>query len=224
MTGLSKITDKILTDARADADELLAQAEKKSAELSGMYARQAQERRAQIEETAKREAAQIVARAKSTEATVRRNVVLEAKSAQIDRAFDLAKKELLGLSEERYAELLLRLLVAAYRRQTEDERISRELYGEEDVTEAECYEVLLNERDAERFGESLITAAKERLDTSAKAVVLGTQRVRIDGGLILRCGSTEINCSVQTLIDGIRPELEGKISRKLFPEKKGSVV
>ena len=130
----------------------------------------------------------------------------------------------MGLSEERYAELLLRLLVAACHRQDEDERLSRELYGEEDVAEAEHYEVLLNERDAERFGESLIAAVKERSDVSKKAVVLGDERVRIDGGLILRCGNTEINCSVQTLIDGIRPVLEGKISRKLFPEKKGSIV
>jgi len=30
MTGLSKITDKILADARADAAELLAQAEKQT--------------------------------------------------------------------------------------------------------------------------------------------------------------------------------------------------
>ena len=111
MTGLSKITDKILADARADAAELLAQAEKKSTELASEYARRAQERREQIDEAAKREAAEIVARAKSGEATVRRNVVLEAKSARIDRAFDLARKELLGLSEERYAELLLCLLL-----------------------------------------------------------------------------------------------------------------
>ncbi len=224
MTGLSKITDKILADARADAAELLAQAEKKSSELAGEYARRAQERREQIDEAAKREAAEIVARAKSGEATVRRNVVLEAKSAQIDRAFDLAKKELLGLSEERYAELLLRLLVAACRRQTEDERIGRELYGEDDVPSTECYEVLLNERDGERFGESLIASAKERLGASAKNVVLSAERVRIEGGLLLRCGNTEINCSIETLIDGVRPELEGKVSRKLFPEKKGSVV
>ena len=224
MTGLSKITDKILADARADAAELLAQAEKKSSELAGEYARQAQSRREQIDESTKREAAEIVARAKSGEAAIRRNVILEAKSAQIDRAFDLAKKELLGLSEERYAELLLRLLVAACRRQAEDERLSRELYGEEDAPIADCYEVLLNERDGERFGEALIASVREQSELSAKTVVLSSQRARIDGGLILRCGNTEINCSVQALIEQIRPTLEGKVSRKLFPEKKGSGV
>ena len=43
--------------------------------------------------------------------------------------------------------------------------------------------------------------------------------------LIVRCGAIEINCSLRALFDQIRPALETKVSRKLFPdklEKKGS--
>ena len=229
MTGLSKITDKILADARADAAQKLAEADARCEEIAQEYAARAEELRRALNEEAKREAAEIVARAKSGEAMVRRNVMLEAKSARIDEAFDLAHQEILNLSEERYAEMLTMLLVSVVRGQAEHEATSRALYGEADAPESDTYEVLLNEKDHEKFGKQLLVSFRQRMGaeqkTLADRVMLSSEYVPIDGGLIVRCGAIEINCSLRALFDQIRPALETKVSRKLFPdklEKKGS--
>ena len=223
MTGLSKITDKILAEAQEDAAKRLAEADERCAEISREYAARAEEIRKNLNEDAKREASEIISRAKSGEAMVRRNVLLEAKSARIDEAFDLAYQEMVNLSDERYGELLCMLLASVIKNQAEHERISRELYGEEDAPQADAYEVLLNEKDRERLGDSLIKDFRARMgdDQAAVAdrVVISDQMARIDGGLIVRCGSIEINCSLRALFDQLRPELEAKVSRKLFPEK-----
>ena len=119
------------------------------------------------------------------------------------------------------------LLASALKRQAEDEKIGRELYGEnEDAPIAAEYELVLNARDRERCGERLLTSVRERLGADYAEL---TDKLRlwdgvgnVDGGLILRCGHIEINCSLRALFDQIRPELEAKVSHRLFPDKKGN--
>ena len=41
----------------------------------------------------------------------------------------------------------------------------------------------------------------------------------IDGGLILRYGDIESNCSLELLFAGLRRELEGEVSHALFAPK-----
>ena len=201
----------------------MAEADARCEEIGREYAARAEEICKNLNEDAKREAAEIISRAKSGEAMVKRNVLLEAKSARIDEAFELAYREIVNLSEERYAELLRMLLVSVMKKQAEHERVSRELYGEEDAPETETYEVLLNEKDRERFGASLMESFRRRMGeeyrTVADRVALSSDVANIDGGLIIRGGRIEINCSLRALFDQIRPALEAKVSRKLFPDK-----
>ena len=223
MTGLSKITDKILAEAREDAAKKLAEADARCAEILREYAARAEEIRKSLNEDAKREAAEIVSRAKSGEAMVKRNVLLEAKSARIDEAFDLAYREMMNLSDEHYAEFLSMLLVSIMKNQAQHESISRELYGEEDAPETDLYEILLNEKDKDRFGDTLLQSFRQRMGDDQKAIVdrvaVSSAVANIDGGLIVRCGAIEINCSLRALFDQIRPALEAKVSHKLFPDK-----
>ena len=223
MTGLSKITDKILAEAREDAARALAEADAKCEQIAAQYAAKAAAIRAELNEEARREAAELVARAKSGEAMERRNASMELRSAKIDEAFSLAHKELLQLSEERYLELLMRLLLSAVRIQSRQEIVSRELYGEEDAPSYERYEVLLNERDRVRFGEALMRNLEARIDQDYAAMLqkifLSEQTVGIDGGLILKSGSIELNCSLRALFEELRPSLEAKVGQRLFPEK-----
>ena len=223
MTGLSKITDKILEQARADARARLADADKQCAEISASYERRAEEIKTSAYESARREASQIVSRAKSSEAMIRRNTVLEAKADLIDRTFELAKQEILSLSPERYVEMMTRLLIAVLHRIAEDEKLRRETYGEDEVTEVQIYELLLNERDSARCGKELIESVMARIDAEhrhmAEKIKLSDAHARIEGGLILRMGDIEMNCSVEALIGEIRPELESKVNRRLFAER-----
>ena len=210
MTGLSKITDKILAEARADAAATIAQAKTRSDEISRAAKLRAAELRAAVDENAKREAAEIVSRAKSGEAMLRRNTLLAEKSAMIDEVFAMAHKELLSLSDEKYLELLGAIASLVLGQLRSDEKMNEELYGEEASKDA--YEVLLNTRDADRCGKEL----KAALPAYAS---LSEETVAIDGGLVIRHGKIEVNCSLAKLIEQVRPSMEAKIAHTLFPEK-----
>ena len=210
MTGLSKITDKILAEARVDAAATIAQAQARSNEISRAAVVRAAELRAKVDEGAKREAAEIVSRAKSSEAMLRRNTLLAEKSAMIDEVFAAAHEELLSLSNETYLALLSTIASTVLTQLREDEKANEELYGEEASTDA--YEVLLNSRDQDRCA----TALRPLLPQYA---VLSEETAAIDGGLVVRHGKVEVNCSLGKLIEQVRPTLEAKINRTLFPEK-----
>ena len=209
MTGLSKITDKILAEARTDAAAKLAEADARAGEISRAALSRAAELRAKIDENAKREATEVVSRAKSSEAMIRRNTLLTEKSAMIDEVFAAAHRELSSLSDEKYLELLTLLSISVLTQLVEDEKTNFEVYGEE--ADPAPYEVLLNSRDMGRCGAGLKTALP-------KYALLSNEAVSIDGGVVVRHGNVEVNCSLRALIEQIRPSLEAKVSHILFPE------
>ncbi|MBQ7384026.1 MAG: V-type ATP synthase subunit E [Clostridia bacterium] len=224
MTGLSKITDKILAEANNDAAKTRAAADAECRRIADEYKRKAEKIRRDIEERTEAEASAIVSRAKSSAAMEQRNAALSAQSALIDKAFENAKKEILYLPDDKYLDFLTSMLVTVLMRQSEDERISREVYGEEDAPTAECYEIILNERDLAKHGKALMENLRRRLvgksnsDVIAKTK-LSRETAKIDGGLILKYGNIEINSSISMLFEQSRPAMEARVSHILFDKQ-----
>ena len=220
MTGLSKITEKILGEARRDAEQKLLEADAECARISAEYAEKASRLRADSDAAARREAQEILSRARSGEAMTSRDTVLKAKGKLVDMAFEKAREEILALDGERYLELLTSMLVSASRAKTEDERLRRE-YGDDgdEPNITECL-VCLSARDLEKYGKALVAKASERLSDSPDTLLLCDTPANIDGGLIFRYGNIEINCSLFTVIGQLRPTLEARVSKRLFPEKR----
>jgi DNA-binding Lrp family transcriptional regulator len=131
-------------------------------------------------------------------------------------------KEILNLSAERYVEFLSMLLTSAMREQLADEEKSLAIYGEAE-SNPEDFIILLNERDRDRIGNALTEKlqAKKAAGELAFLPEIATELANIDGGLILRRGKIEINCSVGALFGELRPEYEGRVVARLFAEKKG---
>ena len=223
MIGLSKITDKIINEARADANEKLLAADARCAEIKKDYEARAKEIERSISVRSKAEAEELIGRARSGEENIERNTFLEAKGDLIDRTFERAKREILEMPETEYLEFLTSLLAATFTAQIADEKHNRELYGEDGDETVESYEVLLNARDKERIGAKLVEGAKAKLkgdDAKAFAhkLVMADDVIDIDGGLVLRCGSMEINNSVKAIFGELRPRIEAEVSRVLFPD------
>lgn len=221
MMGLEKITEKILGEAQERADSILAEAEAECARIRAEYAARGEKMREQLVGEAEEAAKNRILRAKSTAATAKRNLLLQTKSELIDLVFDGALEGTLKLSNEHYADLLIGLLCAALTEQLEAEHIGLALYGDEDRIEPEAYEVLMNQRDRDRVGRAVIEGAKKKLGGKAdKAkldrLVLSDKTVSIDGGLILRYGPVESNCSLSLLFAQLREGLEADVSRALF--------
>ena len=219
MTGIEKVTGKIIADAEADAREILDRAEAECAAIRETYAAQLEAELEALREANDRECQSLVVRARSSAAMAKRNAILEARAAILDEAYAAAEKQVRAMGGEQYVDLLCKMLRSALKRQIEGEEDSLRLYGEDISPEA--YEVVLNSRDRDYYGEKLMSAfrvglgAKFSLSVLAK-LRLATDTAPIDGGLILRAGLVETNCSLAMLMAENRRETETRVSRILF--------
>lgn len=183
------------------------------------YAARADQIREEIADRAMREGEDLVARAKSASAMTRRNILLSAKAKLLDEVFEAAKTQLCATDYGKYRELLVALLSCALLEQAENEKTSLEM-GDE-ITEFETFEVFFNENDLAQFGSYVLEHARkntERRIGSDRAAKLRLSQIPadIDGGLILRYGNTETNCSISALLEEMRRSLESRISAILF--------
>lgn len=219
MTGLDKIKDKIIAEAQLDAARMIEDAQKKCNEILLRASGDADNIKAELDVAAHREAESLISRAKSGAALEKRNIIAQAKSHAADLAFETAKKEILSLPDEQYIEFLAKLLVSALSSQLDIEKTNRELYGEES-NEAPV-DVLLSQEDILRAGAKIIPAAKKMAAGKPVSHLLeragvSVETAKIEGGMIIRIGDLDINCSVEALIESAKERLEGDVARILF--------
>ena len=221
INGLNKITGKILSEAQVKADKILADAQAECDRINAEYAERADKIRSEISTEAEKGGMEYVARIRSTAATSKRNLLLQTKSDLIDGVFAGVLEQTRNLELAKYNEILIGLLSAALLEQLESEETSRTLYGEEEALAPESYEVLFNQRDRDRCGKLVIEGVQKHLSGKVSAeklsrLTLATQTANIDGGLVLRCGNVESNCSLSILFAQLRESLESEVARTLF--------
>ncbi len=224
MTGLEKVTGKIIADAEADAREALAAADERCAEISAEYQRGTDAELERMREASDRECQGLIVRARSSAVMAKRNVLLEARAAIVSEAYAIAERQIRAMSGDAYLELLTKMLRTSLKQQLEAEEESLRLYGE-DIS-PETYEVLLTEHDRDLYGDRLPEVFRHGLgakfppEALAKLVVSPETppASALDGGLILRCGPVETNCSLSALLAQNRRQTEVRVSKILFGE------
>ena len=194
MKGTEKIIAHIQADADAQAAEILAEAEAKSAAIRETYEQKAKQAyaeriRAGVKENQDRlDSMERLAKMES------RKAVLALKQDMVAKSFDRAVDELVALPEAQYIALLAKLAVKA------------------SVTHDE--EIVLNARDKKAVGEKLVKAANEKLGGGQLRLAKDTGNFK--GGLILRRGSIEANCTAELLVDLCREEMAAELAGVLF--------
>ncbi len=194
MKGTEKIIAHIRSDAQAQVDAILAQAEQQCAGIRSDYDKQAaalyaERLRAGVKQTQDRvDSVQRIARMEG------RKELLAAKQEMVSRSFEKAREQIVSLPEDRYVAFLAKLAADAA------------VTGEE--------EIVLNARDRERLGEKLVCAANERLENGR--LRLSEDTGDFAGGLILRRGSIAVNCTVELLVELSQGELSAKVAELLF--------
>ena len=228
MNGIEKITGQIDADIQKEVDAILDQARAQVREIEAKYDAQAQAEAQAILERGEKEAALRRERLHSMAQLEARKAALAAKQEMVERAFDLALQKLVDLPEADYIALLSRLAVEASRTGQEQVVFSqkdRARYGKQVVTQAN---EILAKRVAPRLPEDLTAsragALLDRVVTGASAVLAGTGMLTmaedaqpIAGGLILRDGRVETNCSFEALIRLQRGPLSAEVAKVLFP-------
>ncbi len=79
-------------------------------------------------------------------------------------------------------------------------------------------EILLNQKDLDRYGAEFCDAVNEALAAAGRkaCLTLCSEPADIDGGLKLKNGNVETNCSVSTLLAGERETLVPQVASMLF--------
>lgn len=222
MTGLEKIIERIEQEARERASAILQHSEEECTALAKEYATRAEQTRERMEREGMETIESMVNAARAQSEKTHTELLQSARRALLDEAFDRAKRELCDTDYGKYRELLCALLVSALLEQHRAEQQSIE-YGDE-VEEFARFEVLFNEKDRASLGAQVVADARRTVERrigagKAAKLTLGEQSVDIDGGLVLRFGDVELNCTLAVLMADIRRELEGRVSDILFAER-----
>ena len=204
MNGIEKITGQIDADVQKEIDAALDQARAQAKEIEARYESQAQTQGEALRRKGEQDAALRRERLVDVARLEARKTLLAAKQDMVGQAFDLALKKLLELPDQEYIALLAKLAVAA-------SRTGRE-------------QVIFSQKDRSRYGKQAVTMANEmlakkagpRAAESAGMLTLAEEARPMAGGLILRDGRVETNCSFEVLIHLQRDALSAEVARALF--------
>ena len=205
MHGIEKITGQIDADVQKEIDAALDQARAQAKEIEARYESQAQTQGEALRRKGEQDAALRRERLVDVARLEARKTLLAAKQDLVGQAFDLALKKLLELPDQEYIALLAKLAVAA-------SRTGRE-------------QVIFSQKDRSRYGKQAVTMANDmlakkagpRAAESAGMLTLAEESRPMAGGLILRDGRVETNCSFEVLIHLQRDALSAEVARVLFP-------
>ena len=196
MKGTEKIIAHIEADAQAKADEILAAAAQKCAEIKEQY----EEKAAKLYTEKVREGVKAcqdkedsALRISSMEA---KKSILSVKQEMVSRSFAAAGEKIINLPKEQYVAFLAKLASQA------------SVTGDE--------EIILNARDRNAIGKDVVDAANAAV--SGGRMTLSESTGDFSGGLILKRGNVEANCTVELLVDLKRGDLSAKLAKVLFSD------
>jgi V/A-type H+-transporting ATPase subunit E len=191
-----QVVEKILADAKAEAEKLKKQADEKEAAEQAKLNEQLQEYSSQTKALADRlgneKKLHLLAAARMDIA----KEFLAEKSRILDEVFAQAQTQLQNLPGERYRELIRNLMLEAV--ETGDE------------------EVILDKNET-RIDEKFIRQINQKLGRGRKGnLKLSKERQQLGGGFILRRGKIKNNVSLDVLLAQARKELEIELAKELF--------
>lgn len=198
MNGIEKITSKIASEAEAEIAAVLKEAETRAAGLAAEFAQQAEAAEEAFLRAGRDSAEERVQRQARTAQLEAKKQILALKQELVTAAYDKAKAAILALPEGEYAAFLARQAGEAVRT------------GEE--------EIILSQGDRDRLGAQVLAAANEY---AAKRGLPGTLKLSdetrpISGGLVLRQGNVEVNCTLDKLLEMSRGSLDAEVASVLF--------
>lgn len=221
MNGLQNIIAKIEEESMKECEAILSAAKDEADRVQAGYEALASVAVAEIDASLKKEAEAVITRARSSSAMARRNVVSGARSKNVDEAYKHALDFIYSLPREKYADLVISFAVGAIKNHIAAAESKEAMYGES--TEVSKFELIFNEKDRADIGEYCVFSIKNKYKKDLGAdvlrrVSLADDTAVIDGGVIVRCGQIEENCSFSLLVGDLREKLDPVIYKTLYPE------
>lgn len=198
MKGIEKLVARILADAENECAAVKKESDERCAAIKADAEKKAQDEYWRLVREGVKDTEQRVQRMDRTARLEARKSVLNMKQETVSRAFELAKDKIAELPERDYVAFLAR------------EAADAAVTGQE--------EVILCKRDRDNVGAKAVKAANELLAAKGMTALLtlsDTTR-EMAGGLVLKQGDIEVNCTVDTLLELIRGELAARVAEVLF--------
>lgn len=193
MSNVKNITSKILKDAEAGKENILAAGEEEKNKILSKKASAANEIAQEILQKAEADAKSKKERVISSAKLKVRNNKLAAKQEIIDEVFEKSINKLTELSKEQFLNFVKNSI------------LSMNLTGKQTL--------ILNETGLKFVDDSFI----DELNKEAKATIaLSKTAGNFKGGFILENNGIEINSTYEALVSSLRDELEFEVAKVLF--------
>ncbi len=193
-----QVVEKILADAKAEAEKIIKQTDANEAAEQAKLAEQLDEYKKQTEILAKKagedEESHILAAARMDIA----KQLLAEKRKILDEVFEQAHQQLQNLPEQEYRTLCMKLMLEAVETGTEE---------------------IVVDKNENRINQDLIDQVNQQLSSKGKGELkLSDQKQDIGAGFILKRGQIKTNVSLDVLLDQARKELEIDLAKELFKD------
>lgn len=198
MNGIDKITSRILADAEAECAAVKRDSDARIEAIRADNEKRAQDEYMRLVREGVKDTEQRVQRLERTARLEAKKSILNMKQEAVSRAFECARDKIAQLPERDYVAFLAR------------EASEAAITGQE--------EVIFCERDRKSVGAKAVKAANELLAVKGMPgmLTLSDTTREFSGGLMLKQGDIEVNCTVDTLLDLARGELAARVAEVLF--------
>lgn len=200
MDGINKITERIAAEASEEIAALQAETAEKCNAIKEDYNSKAQDEYWKLIREGTKDCETQVKRLAGTAEMEAKKSVLTMKQEAIAHVFDVAVTRLCTLPEEKYVEFLA--LQAANAAGTGLE------------------EIVFNARDKASCAKAVTKAANELLKKRGllPKLTISEQTGNFRGGLMVKQGDIEVNCTVEKLVELSKGELAPQLAELLFAE------
>ena len=195
MTGLEKITEKIISVAQADCDKVIENASFKVKEILSEARSEANRLSDEIISEAEQEAERRISVAKSTAESISRNRYLEIRNAILNDIISAAYLKVDKLSDEEYFELIKKICI-------------------KNIQPGECT-MYMNSYDLGRLPEGFEDEINSEVYETT-AVHISDKSVFIENGFLLKYDGFEVNCALKAVFDEAMDRLKDSLNSVLF--------
>ena len=198
MKGTDKIIAHIRADGDAEAKKIIDAASKQAEEKRAESFKAALSEYEKLMQAGNAECEDILSGSRRIAEMEAKKSVLSVKQEMISAAFDAAREEIVNMPRDKYTQFLARMAAEAAASGME--------------------EIVLNARDKAEVGKSVCKAANELLSAKGTPgkLTVSEDTADISGGVIVRFGGIETNCSIDALIRQRRSGLSTEVAAALF--------
>jgi len=195
---IKDISEKIISDARIQADKIIAQAEDNANNIIKKGKKEAENIKNIILYKSNQEASLRKSKILTEANLEAKKIILSEKQKIIENVFNKASESILKLDDKDYRNIIKKMILDNI--ETGDETI------------------FIDHSDQKKISESFIEDINKELKSKGEKgeLKLSTSYLPIKGGVVIGSGKIRKNISLEFLLKKIREELEIQISKDLF--------